>query len=35
MHSAMRMYESLGFVRRPDLDQVWDPVVGWAYVKTL
>ncbi|MFM8867029.1 MAG: GNAT family N-acetyltransferase [Ilumatobacteraceae bacterium] len=35
MHSAMRMYESLGFVRRPDRDQVWEPVVGWAYVKTL
>jgi len=31
----MRMYESLGFVRCPDRDQVWAPVVGWAYVKTL
>lgn len=35
MHTAMQMYESLGYLRRPDLDRVWDPVVGWAYVKTL
>jgi len=35
MHAAIRLYEGLGFVRRPDLDEAWDEVVGWAYVKTL
>lgn len=35
MHSAIRLYESLGFERRSDMDRMWDGVVGWAYVKSL
>lgn len=35
MTSAIHLYETLGFVRQPDLDQTWDGVVGWAFVKEL
>ena len=35
MKAAIRLYESLGFVRQPELDQTWDGVVGWAFVKEL
>jgi GNAT superfamily N-acetyltransferase len=35
MTTAHRMYESLGFERRPDLDQQWGEITGWAFVLDL
>jgi len=35
MTTAHRMYESLGFRRRPDLDQQWGDITGWAFVLDL
>lgn len=35
MTTAHRIYERMGFVRRPDLDQQWGPITGWAFVLDL
>ena len=35
MTTAHRMYERMGFVRRPDLDQQWGWITGWAFVLDL
>lgn len=35
MTTAHRMYERLGFVRHPDLDQQWGDITGWAFVLDL
>jgi ribosomal protein S18 acetylase RimI-like enzyme len=35
MTTAHRIYERLGFVRRPDLDQQWGWITGWAFVLDL
>ncbi len=32
MTTAHRIYERMGFVRRPDLDQQWGWITGWAFV---
>ena len=35
MTTAHRMYERVGFVRYPDLDQQWGAITGWAFVLDL
>jgi GNAT superfamily N-acetyltransferase len=35
MTTAHRIYERLGFVRRPELDQQWGDITGWAFVLDL
>jgi GNAT superfamily N-acetyltransferase len=35
MTSAHRIYEGLGFLRRPDIDQQWGDIPGWAFVLDL
>ncbi len=35
MTTAHRIYERFGFVRRPDLDQQWGWITGWAFVLDL
>lgn len=35
MTTAHRIYRRLGFVRRPDLDQQWGSITGWAFVLDL
>lgn len=35
MTTAHRIYRRLGFVRRPDLDQQWGDITGWAFVMDL
>ena len=35
MTGAQRLYERLGFVREPGLDEDWDGIVGLAYVRHL
>ncbi|MDQ3944822.1 MAG: GNAT family N-acetyltransferase [Actinomycetota bacterium] len=35
MTTAHRIYERVGFVRRPDLDQQWGDITGWAFVLDL
>ncbi len=35
MTTAHRVYERIGFVRRPDLDQRWGWITGWAFVLDL
>lgn len=35
MTTAHRMYEGFGFRRRPDLDQQWGDITGWAFVADL
>jgi ribosomal protein S18 acetylase RimI-like enzyme len=35
MTTAHRIYQRVGFVRRPDLDQQWGPITGWAFVLDL
>jgi predicted N-acetyltransferase YhbS len=32
MTTAHRLYERFGFRRRPDLDQQWGDITGWAFV---
>jgi GNAT superfamily N-acetyltransferase len=32
MERAQRLYEQMGFVRTPDLDEDWDGIIGLAYV---
>jgi hypothetical protein len=31
MTTAHRIYQRLGFVRCPDLDQQWGDITGWAF----
>lgn len=35
MTTAHRIYQRVGFVRRPDLDQQWGDITGWAFVLDL
>jgi GNAT superfamily N-acetyltransferase len=35
MTTAHRIYEGLGFRRRPDIDQQWGDIPGWAFVLDL
>lgn len=35
MTTAHRIYQRFGFVRRPDLDQQWGAITGWAFVLDL
>ena len=35
MNTAHRIYERMGFARRPDLDQQWGWITGWAFVLDL
>lgn len=35
MTTAHRIYERIGFVRRPELDQQWGSITGWAFVLDL
>jgi GNAT superfamily N-acetyltransferase len=35
MTTAHRIYEGLGFRRRPDIDQQWGDISGWAFVLDL
>jgi hypothetical protein len=35
MTTAHRIYQRFGFVRRPDLDQQWGTITGWAFALDL
>lgn len=35
MPAAMRLYERVGFVRVPEMDESWDGIAGLAYVLSL